>query len=381
MFDSKWIDSQTYCDWPLHYDPLLPEFLTDADGTKRQLDTGVRILENGDVSFRLYAPNAGTIQVQTKLKSFSLVKQPDGMFTGVLPYDPLFVGPHSIDFIVDGVCFLSPYVPISWHRNRPVNYLDLPDPQTPYIHIRDVPHGSVSRALYWSKTMGRYERCMIYTPPGYMKNTQSYPVLYLQHGATENEITWEYNGRVSAIMDNLIAQGTCRPMLVVMNNGMIRYPGTEGFLDNAFEDNLLNDCMPYIQDNYRVKNDRRSRAIAGLSMGSMQASMIGLTHPELFSWIGVFSGFMRARYDKDPQSIAHLAALQDREAFLKNYGLFFRSIGDLDTSMARFEQDDDICAQTGIDALPNYKRVVYANQYHEFGAWRRALHDFVQLIF
>lgn len=382
MFNADLIGAQIYQDWPLHYDPLLPQTVTEEDGTVRTLDTGVRILENGDVVFTIYAPAVKQVQVTSKAFNFELTKQDDGTFTGTLPWDPIKAGPHSFDYILDGACFLDPYAPISWHRNRPVNYVDIPDPETPYIHVQDVPHGSVTREIYWSQAMNRYERCIVYTPPGYMKGTDSYPVLYLQHGMTENEVTWEFNGRVSSIMDNGIAAGEIVPFIIVMNNGMIRYKsGERVFTDKAFGDNLLGSCIPYIEEHYRVKTGPENRAMAGLSMGSTQTSLIGLTHPELFSAVGLFSGFMRALYDDSPESLAHLAGLKDPEQFAKDFKVFFRAVGDRDNLKERFAMDDTLCARYGIDKLPNYHRYIYANQFHEFGAWRRALHDFAPLLF
>ncbi len=382
MFDANLVGAQVYQDWPLHYDPLLPQTVTEPDGTVKKLNTGVRILENGDAVFTIYAPAVKQVRVTSKAFDFELTKQDDGTFRGTLPWDPVKAGPHSFDYILDGVCFLDPYAPISWHRNRPVNYIDIPDPETPYIHVQDVPHGSVTREIYWSKAMNRYERCIVYTPPGYMKGTESYPVLYLQHGMTENEVTWEFNGRVSSIMDNGIANGEIVPFIIVMNNGMIRYKsGERAFTDKAFGDNLLGSCIPYIEEHYRVKTGPENRAMAGLSMGSTQSSLIGLTHPELFSAVGLFSGFMRAVYDDSPESLAHLAGLRDPEQFAKDYKVFFRAVGDRDNLKERFAMDDTLCAQYGIDKLPSYHRHIYKDQFHEFGAWRRALHDFTPLLF
>lgn len=372
--------NQSYHDWPMHYDPLLPETSEGPDGNPLPLDTGMKVLENGDISFRIYAPKVQSIHIGSgRAKNrieLELTKDADGYFCGIIPFSHDFLGPHSLDFFIDGTCFLYPYAPISWHRNRPVNYIDMADEQTPYVQITDVPHGAVSRELYWSETMGRYQRCLVYTPAGYMKNTESYPVLYLQHGMTENEVTWEYNGRVSAILDNLIAQGKCKPMIVVMNDGMVALP--EDGPGSAFYPMLVKDCMPYIENTYRVKTGAKNTALAGLSMGSMQATYIGLLHPELFSYLGIFSGFMRGRFVPGNK---HLDALKDSDAFVKNYPVFFRSCGDLDSMVRIFYEDDMICAESGIDKLPNYHRVVYEGQHHEFGAWRRALHDFVQLIF
>lgn len=378
MSSEKMSQNAVYMDWPLHYDPLRPEIYTDAQGNKQELNTGVRILPNGDVSFRIFAPSSNKVEITSKAFTLELTKDADGYFTGILPYDPIKAGPHSFDFVFDGVTLLYPYVPISWHRNRPVNYVDIPDTDTPYILVNNVPHGSVSREIFWSDVTGKWERCIVYTPPGYMKNSEAYPVLYLQHGATENEVTWEYNGRVSSIMDNLIAEGKITPFIVVMNNGMLSLPGDDTY-GSALGDMLIQDCIPFIEKTYRVKTDKWSRAMAGLSMGSMQTSRYGLTHPELFGYLGIFSGFMRYMGPDADQS--HLAILDNRELFAESYRVFFRCMGDKDSFISRFLEDDEICASKGLPELPNYYRKVYPNQFHEFGAWRRALYDFAQLIF
>ena len=135
--------------------------------------------------------------------------------------------------------------------------------------------------------------CLVYTPAGYMKDdTQTYPVLYLQHGTGENEKCWVHQGRANFILDNLIAEGKMPPCVVVMNNGMVQreQEGLRVLETNAITRLLLEDCIPYIQSHYRVRTDKWSRAMAGLSMGSMQTSMVTLGHPDLFGYAGVFSG-------------------------------------------------------------------------------------------
>ena len=371
-------NNAVYGDWPLHYDPLRPEMRPGADGQPEPIESGIKVLDNGDVEFRVYAPQMHTVDVTSKAFTLSLTKGEDGFFTGTLPFDPIKAGPHSFDFIFDGTVLLYPYAPISWHRNRPVNYVDIPDVETPYVLVRDVPHGVVSRELFWSEVTGKWERCLVYTPPGYMTNQESYPVLYLQHGATENEVTWEFNGRVSSIMDNMLADGLIKPFIIVMNNGMLSLPGDTAY-GTALGEMLINDCIPHIEKHYRVKTDKWSRAMAGLSMGSMQTSRYGLTHPELFGYLGLFSGFMRSRYEDENQP--HLEILKDPACFAESFKVFFRSVGEKDAMINRFLEDDEICKARGVDKLPNFYRRVYANQFHEFGAWRRALYDFAQLLF
>ena len=370
------LKNQIYGDWPLHYDPLLTGMEQQKD-SRFDFESGVKVLSKRDILFWYYAPKAETVYVKIWDQEVTLEKKGNGMFDGILPFREHFEGPHSFDFFVDGACVLSPYAPISWHRNRPVNYVDIPDPETEYIFIRNVPHGAITREIFWSETMDRWERCLVYTPPGYMNGTEYYPVLYLQHGATENEVTWEFNGRVSSIMDNLIAEEKAKPCIIVMNNGMLSRTGKLG---EAFADLLLKDCIPFIEKTFRVRTDKWSRAMAGLSMGSVQTSQIGLMHPELFGYLGLFSGFLRWLMP-DVTEHPQLRALDDPGQFEKNYKVFFRSIGDCDSYFEGFAEDDVICREKGIEGCSNLYRKVYEGQRHEFGAWRRALYDFMQLIF
>lgn len=366
------------------FNPLLPEVVTGKDGKQVELKTGMFTQPNGDIVFRIYAPNAQSIEIDIKgqenIKACILQKGDDGIFEGVYPYNPDYCGPHSIDILVDGAVFIYPYIPIVWQRNKPVNFIEVPDPETTYININNVPHGAVTREIYWSKALNTWERCMVYTPPGYQKSGTDYPVLYLQHGMTENETCWEYNGRVSYIMDNLIAEGKCVPFIIVMNDGMARLPEDGDSMatrSRSFEKSLIESCIPFIEDTYRVKTDKWSRAIAGLSMGSTQAFMFGLGHPELFGSIGIFSG----AFTKHTMPQVFYDKVFNPEFMGENFSLFMRTIGDEEGSLSLFNAENEKFDETGVSSLPCYKVAFYAHQTHEWGAWRRAIHDFAQLIF
>ena len=346
--------------------------------------SGVEVQENGDVSFKIYAPTAEKGEISFGRRGLSLEKGEDGLHRGSLPFDPHFCGLRCFDVMVDGVLVLYPYAPISWHLKRQRNFVEIPDPGTEYRYLNRVPHGAVSTEIYWSEEAGRHLRCLVYTPPGYRKGTEDYPVLYLQHGATENETCWVYDGKAGLIMDNLLAAGEVRPFLIVMNNGEVVEPEHEGTreMDDLFERVLLHDCIPYIEANYRVKADKWHRAMAGLSMGSMQTSRIGLTHPEVFSYLGVFSGFLRFGSDHATQDDSHLSMLFDRERFLKEYKLLFRSVGEEDDNMMDcFTVDETYVERAGLRELPNYVCKTYPLQQHEWGAWYRAFRDFAPLLF
>ena len=218
---------------------------------------------------------------------------------------------------------------------------------------------------------------MVYTPPGYQKTTEDYPVLYLQHGNTENETCWEYNGRVGYIMDNQIAAGKVKPFIIVMNDGMVRAPGADQRDHSAFERTLTESCIPFIEKTYRVKTDKWNRAIAGLSMGSAQAFTFGMKHPELFGWIGCFSGSMNMR-GNNTELLKHV---MKKEYFAENYKLFFRSVGDAEPGLQRLYDEGKMLDESGVRSLGICIDKIYPYQTHEWGCWRRAIHDFAELVF
>jgi enterochelin esterase-like enzyme len=158
---------------------------------------------------------------------------------------------------------------------------------------KGIAQGKVERVEYDSKTVQAKRKMVIYTPPGY-SGEKTYPVLYLLHGAGDDETGWQQKGAAPVILDNLYADGKAVPMIVVMPNGFARKPGEakgkgKGFRSSAFEEDLLQDLIPYVESHYPVKKGREGRAIVGLSMGGGQALRIGLKHPDRFAWVGGFS--------------------------------------------------------------------------------------------
>ena len=397
IFTSEFLSNQVYWEQPLSLNPVAPErigMVSDAQakahmGTRNpgtEIKSGAFAQPNGDVEFRIYAPNIDEVEIYLLAMDpkprIRLTKQSDGMHVGKYEYDPTFCGPMSMDIFFDGTLLLYPYIPVFWHRDRPVNFVEVPDLETEYIALKNVPHGSVSRELYWSSVFENHQRLFVYTPPGY-EDGGEYPVLYLQAGGGENETTWEYNGRFAHIIDNLLSEGKCVPFLVVTCDGGVTYkeklPG-RGSAIPGFTDLLINDVIPFIESKYRVKKGKEFRAMAGLSRGSHQTSSIGFTHPELFSYLGMFSGYM-SEENEPGGSYEETAILRDPERFAKEYKLIFRSMGENDHLLPHFIDDDKKFEEYGLDKLPSYHRVLYKNQKHVWGAWRRALHEFAQLIF
>lgn len=385
MFDRELIENRAMTEQACAFHPPYPEQIGDFL-TGKQVRTGAQVLPDGSVTFCVYAPQVQKAVV--RLTAFAdvevlLERNEEGIFTGTLPYEYRLRGPQDVEFWLDGQPYLHPQMPAHYRTFKLVNFVEIPDEESAMILLRDVPHGQVVREVYFSRAMNSWERCLVYLPPQYRQGG-AYPVLYLQHGATENENEWVYMGKMPYILDNLIADGRAVPFIVVMNDGMQRAPG-EGMVDFAtFERMLLEDCMPFIEKNYRVLADKAHRAMAGLSMGSMQTSVVGLTHPEQFDYLGLFSGFMRLG---EGQSVnfadwPHLAALARDPGYIRdNYRLFFRAMGDCDRFYAAFVEDSEQLELLGSDRLPGYVARTYVGMTHDWGAFRRGLRDFAQLIF
>jgi len=368
------------------FSPQLPRMLGSfMDPVKTVLPPDVETLDNGDIVLRYYSKAATEVKVVIGREiEIGLSAKGDGLFEGILPFSEDMIGPHAITYVVNGIDVLDPYAPIWFGRNIPINYVEVPDRDiADMIALNDVPHGSVVHEVFYSEAIGDYLRCYIYLPAGYEKGDQDYPCLYLQHGATENETTWVYNGKASYIMDNLIAQGKAVPFIIVMNDGMVKAE-TDKHIDDfdGIEAVITEDCRKFVEGKYRIKTDKWNRALAGLSLGSMQTSYIGMRHPELYGYLGVFSGFLRRRDTYNTYELStHLQAVRDPQKFMSDYRVFFRSEGEQDRQFSEFLEDDKFLEQYGIPEMGGYVRKTYPHMAHEWGAWRRALIDFAQLIF
>jgi len=384
--DRQMLRNRSYFHTPTHFSPIAPERIGADPRTAQPVETGALVQPNGDVIFRMYAPEAKSVTVDIAAHNIrvNLQKQDDGIWEGIFPYQ--FSGPKATEWRVDGTYVLHPYASVYFSYGRTVNYVDIPDPEMEYVMIRDVPHGTVSHEYFYSKATENFESCLVYTPPGYETGKEKYPILYLQHGHGEGETSWIFNGKTNFILDNLIAEGKCRPFIVVMNDGMIRTKedGEQIFGNfQGFTRMLLEDCMPFIEGKYRVLGDKWNRGLAGLSMGSMQTSIIGLKHPELFGWLGLFSGFMCSLGGgRTVEEQPHLKACLDPQQMCRDFRLFFRGIGEDDNLKPAFDADDEFCAAHHIapGELPIHIRKIYPG-IHDWNVWRRCIHDFSQLIF
>jgi len=209
---------------------------------------------------------------------------------------PIPAGAYRYNFNVDGVTVIDPRNPATSESNNNTWSLVVV-PGSEISDTKNVPHGAVAAVTYYSKALKRFRRMHVYTPPGYEKGNDKYPVFYLLHGASDSDASWSTVGRAGFILDNLIAAGKARPMIVVMPAGHTgpftfrpRGGGRPiGSPRDEFIDDFTTDIRPYVEDNYRVIADRAHRAIAGLSMGGAQTLNIGFAKLADYGYIGVFS--------------------------------------------------------------------------------------------
>lgn len=251
------------------------------------------------VTFSFFAPEARKVEL-----SAQFVKGLQPMFKDTEGVWRITLGPVEPDiypycFVADGIQVADPNNVLIFPNERFKNSLvDIPG-DSPLIHaMQNVSHGKVSYRLYNSNSLDLVRPLVIYTPPGYDKNkNEKYPVLYLIHGMTDTEETWFKVGRVNLILDNLIAQGKAKPMIIVMPYAN-PYPALaakskniQGDVMNTdfFSNDMLSDVIPFIETNYRTLRGSENRAVAGFSLGGRQALAVGLVHPELFSWVCAFA--------------------------------------------------------------------------------------------
>lgn len=326
---------------------------------------GATFHPDGRVTFCLEAKEARSVIVSPFGQECALSKNEDGVWTGTFDIGKGF---KYLTVKIDGADVLSPFLPIGFGCCRPMNFVDIPCDD--FYLLKDVPHGSVAKLFYPCSITGNTECCLVYLPPDWTGNEEC-PVLYLQHGWGENETGWLQQGKVNHILDNLIASAKAERMLVVMCNGMVQLDGKAD--TTVFPQVLVEDVIPFIESSFHVKQDKWHRAVAGLSMGSMHTSVASLTHPELFGYAGLFSGFLRSPFTKENP---HLKALEDPAAFRDHYRLFFRGMGDEDQFLPAFLEDDQILKEKGIQTD---RRMYHGG--HDWQVWRQSAYDFLQLVF
>lgn len=269
-------------------------------GRRPALVRSPQVLADRRVTFQFRAPKATEVAVAGQWPNGRAPMAKDANEVWSVTVGPIPAGIWEYGFQVDGVQLIDPGNPaIKPMREPRTSILHIPgEPPLPH-DFQEVPHGAVHQHTYRSKALGRLRELVVYTPPSYDKQTDArFPTLYLQHGMGDNQATWVAHGKAHWILDNLMAQGKARPMIVVMMDGHASVErGMAGFQNNttAFERDLLEDVMPFVETNYRVKTETAGRAIAGLSMGGGQSLTIGLNHLDRFAWVAGFSSAVPSR--------------------------------------------------------------------------------------
>ena len=258
--------------------------------------TSPEVLADRRITFRILAPQAQAIRlaagdIQGLGQATQLTKGENGVWEiTVGPVDP---GSYRYNFNVDGVTTIDPRSPFISESNNNVWSL-VTVPGLEFADTKNIPHGSVGAVTYYSTALSTFRRMHVYTPPGYERGNDKYPVFYLLHGAGDSDDSWTSVGRAGFILDNLIAAKKAKPMIVVMPAGHTRRgAAAAGAIGRTATDEFVKDftadVMPYVEKNYRALTDRNNTAIAGLSMGGNHALQVGIPHLNRFGYIGVYS--------------------------------------------------------------------------------------------
>ena len=320
----------------------------------------------GYARFRIDAPTAKSVIVSLGLGGRGgtvLRKDKDGIWTGTTE-GPMDEGFHYYHLTIDGATVNDPgtnnyYGSTRWERG-----IEIPAHDRDFYALKNVPHGNVQQVIFNSPSTGEQKRAFVYTPAEYSANPKKkYPVLYLQHGWGEDETAWSNQGHANLIMDNLIAEGKCKPFIIVMTYGMTnnaRFGTINSFNYKDFETVLVDELIPFIDSNFRTIPDKKHRAMAGLSMGGMETKNITLARPEVFDYYGLLSGGI---YTPDD-----LKDVKPR--------LIFTSCGSKENP-ERVRQSVDELKAAGFNAVS----YVSDNTAHEFLTWRRSLKEMASLLF
>jgi enterochelin esterase-like enzyme len=340
------------------------------------------------ITFRIYAPLAQNVRLTGSdipaNRQSPLTKGENGVWEVTL--GPVPAGAYRYHFNVDGVPTVDPRNPLT-SESITSTWSLVPVPGSEMMDTRNVPHGAVSQATYYSTSLGRFRRMHVYTPPGYEQGRERYPIFYLLHGSGDSDAAWTTIGRAGFILDNLIAAGKAKPMIVAMPAGhtsAARGPNSTA----EFVKDFVTDLMPYVEKTYRVNGVRASRAIAGLSMGGDQSLQIAIPHLDKFSAVGVYSsgligvfrGARGAAPASPPPAVSsweeqHRAALNDTAA-KKGLKLLWFATGVDDSLMPATRSTVDMLKKYGFD--PVFKETPGA---HTWLVWRDYLIEFVPMLF
>jgi enterochelin esterase-like enzyme len=350
------------------------------------------VLPDGHVTFRLLAPKANTVEVLIGIKSgpyepqgtttADMTKDTNGLWSVTLgPWEPNL---YEYQFRLDGRLITDPGNDMPKpQRQVDTSLLLIPGSPPDFLDAQNGAHGTMRNEAYYSTTLGKNRQVLVYTPPSYDRSDAPFPVLYLYHGFWDTRYSWVTEGRLPQILDNLLAQGKAVPMIVVVPEAHALPPEDIAGTDHApylaknqkaVDEELFHDIIPLIETRYKIRDEPRERAIAGLSMGGLQSIETGIVHLGYFRWIGAFSpGVRPAALSEEFKN-----ALEDSEKINATLRLFDIVVGD----------DDQIVGKnvTAFEARLKQTNIQHAYTVlpggtHSMFVWRPALHDFLEDVF
>jgi enterochelin esterase-like enzyme len=333
-----------------------------------------QMLIDGRAIFRIKAPEAQKVQLDLA-KKYDMVKNSDGVWE--VTTDSLSEGFHYYSIIIDGVAVCDPASETFYGMGRMASGFEVPFAGDVTYATRNVPHGDIRIKRYYSNVTNTWRNFYMYTPAGYDQNTdEKYPVLYILHGGGEDQSGWATQGKTDLIIDNLVADKKAVPMIVIMVDGNMPSAGFGMEALNLFERELKECVIPFVEKNYRVKTDAKSRALAGLSMGGLQTLHAGVRNTDMFAYLGVFSS---GWWSNQP-------ALSDPQyEYMKNISIQINN--NLTQFWIAMGGKEDIAwknCQTMLAKFDEMKIKYTYSEYpggHTWPVWRNNLFKFAQLLF
>ncbi len=348
--------------------------------------SSVEVSAERAVTFRVFAPKAASVRLSSSdlpdlgFGGLEMKKSDAGVWevtTGAVP-----AGAYRYSFNVDGLTVVDPRNSSTSESN--MNTWSITTvPGSDQFDLKDVPHGVVAQVRYFSKTLNRFRRLHVYTPPGYEQGADRLPVLYLLHGAFDSDASWSTVGQAGQILDNLIAAGKAKPMVVVMpmgHTGPFSFGPGGGFEKQMqeFVEDFQKEIRPLVEQRYRVSPERRHRAIVGLSMGGAHTLDIAFQNIEDYSYVGVMSsgvfGIDRGEAGKAWEA-SHKAALKDAN-LRKDLRLVWFATGKDDFLLGTTKATVEMLKGHGVEVT--YKETAGG---HTWLNWRDYLHEFSQQLF
>lgn len=342
-----------------------------------------RLLADNSVAFRLRAPEAKNVQIDLCGKKYDMNRSEDGWWS--VTSQPQVPGFHYYSLVVDGVSTADPASESFYGCSRWSSAIEIPEKGCDVFETQQVAHGRVSELRYFSAYTESWRPVLVYTPASYDKDIDKvYPVVYIHHGGGEDHRGWVEQGRMANIMDNLIAQGKAKEMVVVcVNSNVPAKAGSRGGYSwegmQSYKMELTENIMPFIEKNFRVGKDAKHRAICGLSMGGGQSFYIGLRMPELFANVALFStgifGGIAGSSNFDPEKEIP-GMYSNTTGFNKNLDTFFISCGEQDP---RINFTRTIVSQMQVKGV-KVRFASYPGD-HEWQVWRKSFNEYAQMLF